>query len=58
MIDFRSDNTGRAAPQILDALIAANRGTALGYGGDAWTTAVQQRFSDLFILRVLSWRSI
>ena len=48
MIDFRSDNTGRAAPQILDALIEANRGTALGYGADAWTAVVQQRFSDLF----------
>jgi threonine aldolase len=48
MIDFRSDNTGRAAPPILDALIEANRGTALGYGADAWTAVVQQRFSDLF----------
>jgi threonine aldolase len=48
MIDFRSDNTGRAAPPILDALIEANRGTALGYGADAWTAVVQERFSDLF----------
>jgi threonine aldolase len=48
MIDFRSDNTGRAAPQILEALIQANRGTALGYGGDEWTATLQQRFSELF----------
>jgi threonine aldolase len=48
MIDFRSDNTGRAAPQILEALIQANRGTALGYGGDEWTATLQQCFSDLF----------
>jgi threonine aldolase len=48
MIDFRSDNTGRAAPQILEALAAANHGTALGYGGDAWTASLQQRFGDLF----------
>src|SRR5215831_11030067 len=48
MIDFRSDNTGRAAPQLLDALIEANRGTALGYGADAWTAVAQKRFSDLF----------
>jgi threonine aldolase len=48
MIDFRSDNTGRAAPEILEALIRANRGTALGYGGDDWTAALQQRFSELF----------
>jgi threonine aldolase len=48
VIDFRSDNTGRAAPEILEALIRANRDTALGYGADEWTAALQQRFSDLF----------
>ena len=48
MIDYRSDNTGRAAPQILEALTRANQGTALGYGGDAWTASLQQRFSELF----------
>jgi len=48
MIDFRSDNTGRAAPEILDALIRANHGTALGYGGDDYTATLQRRFSDLF----------
>jgi threonine aldolase len=48
MIDYRSDNTGRAAPQLLEAVIRANQGTALGYGGDTWTAALQQRFSELF----------
>src|SRR5215475_11000049 len=48
MIDFRSDNTGRAAPEIIEALLRANRGTALGYGGDDWTAALQQRFCELF----------
>ena len=48
MIDYRSDNTGRAAPEILDALIRANHGTALGYGGDDYTAALQQRFCELF----------
>src|SRR6201997_413645 len=48
MIDYRSDNTGRAAPQILEALVQANQGTALGYGGDEWTAALQRRFSELF----------
>jgi threonine aldolase len=48
MIDYRSDNTGRAAPQILEALIRANHQTALGYGADKWTAELQQRFSDLF----------
>jgi threonine aldolase len=48
MIDYRSDNTGRAAPEILDALVRANSGTALGYGADPWTTRLQERFSELF----------
>src|SRR5262249_22583164 len=48
MIDFRSDNTGRAAPEILEALIRANHGSALGYGGDDYTAALQRRFSELF----------
>jgi threonine aldolase len=48
MIDYRSDNTGRAAPQILEALVRANHDTALGYGADQWTAALQQRFSELF----------
>src|SRR5271166_2472958 len=48
MIDYRSDNTGRAAPEILEALIRANHDTALGYGADEWTARLQQRFSDLF----------
>jgi threonine aldolase len=52
MIDYRSDNTGRAAPEILDAMVRANAGTALGYGADEWTARLQGRFSDLFETRV------
>src|SRR5271165_832023 len=48
MIDYRSDNTGRAAPEILEALVRANDGTALGYGGDPWTGELQHRFGELF----------
>jgi threonine aldolase len=52
MIDFRSDNTGRAAPQILAALAEANEGSAAGYGADSWTARLQERFSELFERRV------
>jgi threonine aldolase len=52
MIDYRSDNTGRAAPEILEALVAANTGTALGYGADEWTARLQDRFSELFETKV------
>ena len=48
MIDYRSDNTGRAAPEILEAMLRANTGTTLGYGGDEWTARLQDRFSELF----------
>src|SRR5262245_45157117 len=46
--DFRSDNTGRVAPELLEALIRANTGTAFGYGADEWTALLQRRFSELF----------
>jgi len=52
MIDYRSDNTGRAAPEILDAMLRANTGTTLGYGGDEWTARLQDRFSELFETQV------
>ena len=52
MIDYRSDNTGRAAPEILEALVRANAGTALGYGADGWTARLQDRFGELFETRV------
>ncbi len=48
IIDFRSDNTGRCAPALIDALAAANTGTALGYGGDPLTEELQRRFAALF----------
>jgi threonine aldolase len=47
-IDFRSDNCGRAAPELIEALVAANTGTELGYGGDALTAQLQLRFARLF----------
>ncbi|MBM3523927.1 MAG: low specificity L-threonine aldolase, partial [Alphaproteobacteria bacterium] len=46
--DFRSDNVGAVAPEIIEALARANRDTATGYGGDTWSQEAQQRFSDLF----------
>lgn len=46
--DYRSDNSGRAAPELIAALAAANTGTDLGYGGDSLTAKLQDRFADLF----------
>ena len=47
-MNFRSDNEAPAAPEIMDALARANRGSAHSYGADAITQRLQTRFSDLF----------
>jgi threonine aldolase len=46
--DFRSDNVGGAAPELLDAIIAANLGTAGPYGDDDWTRRMVERASAVF----------
>ena len=47
-MNFASDNTAPVAPKILDAIVAANAGYALGYGNDDWTRKVESRFSEIF----------
>lgn len=46
--DFRSDNVGGAAPEILEALVAANVGTAAPYGDDGYTRRMNDRFEAVF----------
>jgi threonine aldolase len=46
--EFRSDNTGGVAPELLEALVAANTGTAAPYGDDDFTRAMTARFRDVF----------
>ncbi len=46
--DFRSDNVGGVAPELLEALLAANRGTAAPYGDDDFTHAMTARFRHAF----------
>jgi len=46
--DFRSDNVGGVAPELLEALQAANRGTAAPYGDDDFTHAMTARFRQAF----------
>jgi threonine aldolase len=46
--DFRSDNVGGVAPELLEALVAANRGTAAPYGDDDFTQAMTARFRRAF----------
>jgi threonine aldolase len=47
-VNLRSDNVAAAAPEILEALVAANTGTDSSYGADAVTAGLQDRFRELF----------
>ena len=46
--DFRSDNVGGVAPELLEALVAANHGAAAPYGDDEFTRAMTARFRSAF----------
>lgn len=45
---FASDNSAGAHPKVIEALVAANTGHAVAYGGDRWTAEAEGRFRDLF----------
>lgn len=47
-MEFRSDNTVGAAPEVIEAMAAANTGAAMGYGDDAWTERVEARLAEIF----------
>lgn len=48
MVNFCSDNATGAAPEVLRALEAASRGTAMPYGNDDTTRRVEARLAELF----------
>jgi threonine aldolase len=45
---FGSDNITGAHPKVMDAIMAANAGTAPAYGNDELTKRVEKRIADLF----------
>jgi threonine aldolase len=45
---FASDNAAGIHPIVLDEIAAANTGHAFGYGHDAWTRQVEERFREHF----------
>ena len=53
--NFRSDNEMPVAPEIMDALVAANSDSAHSYGDDRVTAELTERFSDIFETNVLVW---
>lgn len=48
LVNFASDNTAGIAPGIMDAIVRANQGFALGYGNDALTRSVESRIGEVF----------
>jgi threonine aldolase len=45
---FASDNNAPVAPEIFEAIVAANTGDAVGYGDDEWTARALARFREHF----------
>jgi threonine aldolase len=45
---FGSDNNAPVAPDILQAIVEANAGDAVGYGDDPWTARAVARFKEHF----------
>ncbi|HKU96848.1 MAG TPA: beta-eliminating lyase-related protein [Vineibacter sp.] len=48
LLDFRSDNVGAVAPQIMAAVMHVNTGTADGYGRDPLTKSLAQTYARAF----------
>ena len=46
--DFRSDNVGGVAPELFEAMLAANAGAAAPYGDDDFTRAMTAQFRRVF----------
>ena len=45
---FASDNVAGAHPAVLEAIVAANGGSAAPYGADPWTARAIARVRELF----------
>ena len=47
-MNFASDNTSGASPQIIDAIVSANEGQYMSYGEDTYTKLVHERICEIF----------
>lgn len=54
-MNFQSDNTAPAAPQILAALQAANAQPTGSYGDDPWSARLDEAFGQWFDAPVRAW---
>lgn len=51
-VDFYSDNTATACPEIMQALQQANTGFAAAYGEDRWSARLDEAFGEFFGTKV------
>lgn len=49
MRSFASDNNSSVHPEVMQALVDANAGHALGYGDDKWTEEATEMVKSLFV---------
>ncbi|RDD61949.1 threonine aldolase family protein [Ferruginivarius sediminum] len=54
-MNFASDNTSGASPEIIAAVSAANTGAAMPYGADDITARVAQRLNEVFETQAVSY---
>ncbi len=47
-VKFASDNVAGACPEVLDAILKANKGDSTPYGNDQISTNLQNKFSEIF----------
>ena len=55
---FASDNTSGIVPEVLQALIEVNEGSAIGYGDDPITAKLREEMNELFgreVSTLLAW---
>ena len=63
MRSFASDNNSGVHPLVMEALMKANTGHAVGYGSDPWTEEATEMVKKQFAnacdaLFVFNWRAI
>lgn len=46
--NFCSDNVTGACPEVMQAVVRANEGSAAGYGRDAYTARLSEQLADVF----------
>ncbi len=58
MTKFASDNVTPACPEVVEAIIEANAGSAASYGDDAWSLKLRGNLSDVFETDVLVFPAV